>query len=118
MKKSEKEKNFFERTGATPGPPPGGKVLLPGGAGGRAKKFLAKSNFDKIKKKFDATGKLYLEDFNNVEDMGLFLDWYNKGVTSDKEKHASGEIIEISKLLARLMTQKNIVIDTKKGDTI
>lgn len=90
------------------------KIILPGGAGGRAKKFTAKFNFDKIKEKFDATGKLELEDFNNAADIGLFLDWYNKTIKDSAEKRATEEIIEISKFLARTQGRKTFIMDSKK----
>ena len=113
-----KEPDFYERTGAAKGPPPGGKDLFPGGAGGRSKKFLPRGNFKMVKEKLAATGKLDLEDFNNAEDVGLFLDWYNKGLQDKAEAAATRETLEISKLLVKLMTQKNIVINPKKGAKI
>jgi hypothetical protein len=111
MKKSKND--FLEKRVATGSPPPGGKILLPGGAGGRAKKFTSKFNFDKIKKKYDATGKLDLQDFDNAEDIGMFIDWYNKGVKDSKEAEATREIIEISKFLARIQGRKTFIIDGK-----
>lgn len=80
---------------------PKGKVLLPGGAGGRARKLTKLGKFDEIKKKLEATGKLDLNDFDNTQDIGLFLDWYNQGISDKKKKRGDDDISEITKALAR-----------------
>ena len=115
MKKPEKD-NFFKRTGATKGPAPGGKVLLPGGGGDRFKTFDPKFNFEEIKKKFDATGKLDLQDFDNAKDIGLFLDWYNKGIRDKEDTTATNEILEINKFLVKSMTRKIFLMKRPKND--
>ena len=92
---------------------PKGKLLLPGGAGGRSKRFHKKYNFDNIRKKFDATGKLDLEDFNSADEIGLFLDWYNNSIKERVEKEAGVEITEISKFLARMIGRTTISMGRK-----
>lgn len=107
---NKKKPDFYERTGAVKDAP----KILPGGAGGRSKKFHKKFNFDNIKKKFDATGKLDLEDFNSADEIGMFLDWYNQGIKNRVEKEAGREITEISKFLARMIGRTTINLGTKK----
>lgn len=107
MKKPQKD--FFEKTGATKDAP----VILPGGAGGRSKNFISKSNFELAKKKLEETGKLDLEFFNNTEDVGLFIDWYNKGVKDSKEAAFTREVLEISKFLVRTVGRKTFIIGDK-----
>ena len=83
MKKPE-NKSIFEKRGASKASVSGDKVLLPGGAGGRLKKFNPKHNFAKVKEKYEALGTLDLEDFDSAADIGLFLDWYNKSLKDHK----------------------------------
>lgn len=80
------EQTIFEKRGASKASVSGDKVLLPGGGGDRLKKFNPKHNFAKIKEKFEALGRLDVEDFNSAADMGLFLDWYNKSLKDHKAK--------------------------------
>ena len=82
--KKPSNKSFFEKRGASKASVSGDKVPLPGGGGGRLKKFNPKYNFVKIKEKFEALGTLDLEDFNSAADIGLFLDWYNKSLKDHK----------------------------------
>ncbi len=88
---------------------PKGKILLPGGAGGRNKKFHSIANFEKIKKSMEATGKLDVQYFNNAKDIGMFIDWYNTTVKERKQAHHDNEITEISKLLAKISGRKSFI---------
>lgn len=88
-----------------------GKILLPGGAGGR--KFYKPSNFDKKKKRLEETGQLSLDDFNSAEEIGQFLDWYNQDKKIGKRSHFDNEVLEISKLLAKMQGRSSIVIGKK-----
>jgi hypothetical protein len=87
--KKPKEPSFFEKKGIPDTPPPGGKVLLPGGAGGRNKKFHEIANFKKIKVSLKATGKLDMQYFNNAKDVGMFIDWYNQRVREENRRRGS-----------------------------
>lgn len=111
------EPDFLEKRGVSKEirekGPPGGKVLMPGGAGGRSKKFHKKYNFDNIRKKFDATGKLDLEDFNSADEIGMFLDWYNLSIKQRAEKEGERDITEISKFLARMIGRTTISMGRK-----
>lgn len=89
-----KEPDFFERTGATRDAP----QKFPGGAGTREKRLnpSPKGNFKEIKAKLEITGRLELEDFNDVSDMGLFLDWYNSMNAAVKQKEFNTMVKEMS----------------------
>lgn len=88
-----------------------GKVLLPGAS---RRDFLKPYDFDKKKKKFEALGKLDLEDFNSAAEMTQFLDWYNLTQEESNKRYYENEIVEISKLLARLQTRKYIRVKDDK----
>jgi hypothetical protein len=90
-----------------------GKILLPGAV---RKEFFKPGNFDKIKKKLEATGKLDVEDFNSAKDLGMFIDWYNQLITNSKKSRAENEILEISKLLAKISGRKSFVFGGHKKD--
>ena len=57
-----------------------------------------------------------MEDFNSATEVGMFIDWLNDCQDKSKEKYAGNEILEISKLVARLMGRKSVRINTPKPD--
>jgi len=73
-------------------------------------------NFDKALKRLKETGELSLDDFNNTQDIGAFLDFYNDTLQKDKEKDLNNDIVEISKLLAKMLTEKTIFMGGSKKD--
>lgn len=83
-----------------------GKIILPGAV---RKEFLKPNNFEKLKKKYEATGKLDREDFNNAKELGQFLDWYNQINENRRKERNDNEILEISKFLARASGRKSFV---------
>lgn len=89
-----------------------GKIILPGGAGGRD--FYKPSNFEKKKKKLDETGNLDLQDFNNTKEIGQFLDWYNESNKTKRSERFENEVLEISKFLVKVQGRKTILVNNKK----
>lgn len=75
-------------------------------------------NFDKNLKRLKETGTLSREDFDSGADLGAFIDWYNSSVIKKRENQAQNDIIEISKFLAKINTQKNIMLKPTKNDRI
>jgi|SaaInlV_120m_DNA_4_1040238.scaffolds.fasta_scaffold82038_2 hypothetical protein len=65
--------------------------------------------FKELKGKMEAKGKIDLEDFNSVQDMMTFLDYYNSQIDRKKEDVGDDDIMEISKMVARMMNKKTIV---------
>lgn len=55
------------------------------------------------------TNKLHAEDFNNAEDIGVFLDHHNELVEKKGVKRSEDDISEISKMVVRIMNKKTIV---------
>ena len=73
-----------------------------------AKKIKAPKNFNKAMQRLQDTGSLSLEDFDSAADVGAFIDFYNESMIKGREDHYNNEILEISKFLAKVETQKNI----------
>jgi hypothetical protein len=71
-------------------------------------------DFQKKVQKLQDTGKIDREDFNNAKDIGNFLDFYNDTLKKKKDERAAEDILEISKLLVRLETQKSVIISPPK----
>lgn len=72
------------------------------------------ADFKKKLQRLKETGTLDRNDFNNAKEIGQFLDFYNDTLKQDRNRRAKEDIIEISKLLVRLQTQKNILLDSPK----
>lgn len=77
--------------------------------GGKVPTIKKPRYFDKAKQRLEDTGQLSIEDFNNAAEIGAFIDWHNQAVIDEKEAKATRDIIEISKLLARINTEKIII---------
>ena len=67
-----------------------------------------------IAKKMKALNRLDIEDFNNVADIGLFLDHQNNMVKRKQEEEGDAEIHEISKFLARMVSRKSFLTGGNK----
>ena len=93
-----------------------GTIRMPGGAGGRNKKFHELGNFKRAKQRLEETGKLDRNDFNSGQELGMFIDWYNKALEEAKRARGDNEIHEISKFLGRIVAKspKSIFLGNKK----
>lgn len=77
--------------------------------GGKVPTIRKPRHFDRAKQRLEDTGKLAIEDFSNAAEIGAFIDWHNQSIKNKKEAEATRDIIEISKLLARMNTEKIII---------
>jgi len=109
--KKDKDLDYIPNLNPNAGVKPRPKFLRK--AWGKPPTITKMSGFDKAKQRLDETGKLSLEDFNNAAEIGAFIDWYNQRLKDKKEAESTRNIIEISKLLARLQTQKHIFLKSK-----
>jgi len=75
-------------------------------------------NFEKALQRLNETGKLSLDDFSSAADIGAFIDWCNETKRKSEEKYYHNEILEVSKLLARIQARKMIVMQEPKRDKI
>lgn len=71
-------------------------------------KPMKPAKFDEINKKFDETGKIDMQDFNNASEIGAFIDWRNEMLKNEHEKKGNKEIHEITKFVVRTMYEKYI----------
>lgn len=71
-------------------------------------------DFKKKLQRLTETGSFDRNDFNNAKELGQFLDFYNESLREKRKQRADEDIIEISKLLVRLQTQKTILLDSPK----